>query len=107
MKGKNLEMKKEPRSFSFEQVFLSSKEYKVIFCIVVVIVMLRVALYASLLLGWKPTEWLAVILALIVIIENYIFGCALLLIPVMLVLRIILGFVLKKYPKIGKSNSAT
>ncbi|UTO28183.1 hypothetical protein [Bartonella harrusi] len=96
MKGKNLEIDKEPRSFLFEDVFLSSREYKVIFCIAVVIIVLRVALFVPILLGWKLTEWQATTLAFIILIVAFIAVCILLLIPVTLVLRIILGSVLKK-----------
>lgn len=96
MKGKNSTLDKEPRFFSFEEAFLTAKNYRVLFYISFIIMLFKAAIFVSLFLRWEPTEWQNSILVCVYILQGVIEWCILIFIPVMLVLRIILGYLLEK-----------
>ncbi len=96
MKGKNSTLDEEPHPFSFEKAFLSAKNYRVIFYISVILMLCRVAFIFSIFLNWEPAEWQKVILSVLYILQEVIWLCILVFIPVMLVLRIIVTCKLKK-----------
>ncbi|EJF97799.1 hypothetical protein LBE40_00150 [Bartonella taylorii] len=96
MQGKNSTLDKEPRFFSFEEAFLTAKNYRVLFYISVIIVLFRIAIFVPFFLSWEPTEWQKTILSGVYILQEVIGLCILAFIPVMLVLRIILGYLLEK-----------
>ncbi|EJF78608.1 hypothetical protein MCO_00593 [Bartonella sp. DB5-6] len=96
MKGKNSTLDKEPRFFSFEEAFLSAKNYRIIFYISVIIVLFRIAFFIPVFLGWQLAKWQNTALGTVYVLEEIIALCVLVFIPVMLVLRILLGYLLEK-----------
>ncbi|WP_375610221.1 MULTISPECIES: hypothetical protein [unclassified Bartonella] len=95
--GKNAPLDKEPRSFSLEEAFLTSKNYKVIFCIAFIVAALRTALlFVPMLLGWKLAEWEGYVVAALLLIMWLISWFIFLFIPVAFVVRIIFTVMLKE-----------
>ncbi|WP_375663572.1 hypothetical protein [Bartonella sp. CL63NXGY] len=102
--GKNAPLDKEPRSFALEEAFLTSKNYKVIFCIAFIVAALRTVLFIPILLGWKLAEWEGYVVAALLLIMELISEFIFVLIPVAFVVRIIFTRLLKK--KIDKLDQA-
>ncbi|WP_375607084.1 hypothetical protein [Bartonella sp. AC142YNZD] len=95
--GKNAPLDKEPRSFALEEAFLTSKNYKVIFCIAFIVAALRTALrFVPMLLGWKLVEWEGDVVAALLLIMRLISWFIFLFIPVAFVVRIIFTVLLKE-----------
>ncbi|WP_375626436.1 MULTISPECIES: hypothetical protein [unclassified Bartonella] len=92
--GKNASLDEEPRSFSLEEAFLTSKNYKVIFCIAFIISAFKVALVIF--FEWDLTEWSNYILFILTLILGFISTLLFVLIPVAFVVRIIFTRLLKK-----------
>ncbi|EJF87761.1 hypothetical protein [Bartonella rattimassiliensis] len=92
----NIRFDQELRSFSLEETFLTSKNYKVIFCIAFVISILRTVLFVSILLGWKLIGWemdvVTIPFLIVIILSMLLFGG----VPIAFVIRIILTGLLKK-----------
>ncbi|WP_375660978.1 hypothetical protein [Bartonella sp. CL71SXKL] len=91
---KNAPLYEEPRSFSLEEAFLTSKNYKVIFCIAFIITAFKVALVIF--FEWDLTEWSNYILFILTLILGFISMLLFVLIPVAFVVRIIFTRLLKK-----------
>ncbi|WP_041581490.1 hypothetical protein [Bartonella grahamii] len=89
--GKNALLDEEPRSFSLEEAFLTSKNYKIIFCIALIVVTLRMVLFV---LMWR--EWKGNVIAALFSIGEFILDLTFVLIPVVFVVRIIFTRLLKK-----------
>ncbi|WP_375623224.1 MULTISPECIES: hypothetical protein [unclassified Bartonella] len=90
--GKNSPLDEEPRSFSLEEAFLTSKNYKVIFCIAFIVAALRtVLLFVPMLLGGKGN-----VVAVLFFIEEFISMLLFVFIPVAFVARIIFTVLLKE-----------
>ncbi|WP_273758538.1 hypothetical protein [Bartonella sp. AU55XJBT] len=81
------EAHKRAHSFSFQQALLSAKDYKIIFAIAVIIIIWIMMLRIPNVLNWQLIGWQHVVHAVILKTTDFIIGCALLLIPVMLRLR--------------------
>ncbi|WP_375652757.1 hypothetical protein [Bartonella sp. MR110HLJHH] len=92
--GKNASLDEEPRSFSLEEAFLTSKNYKIIFCIAFIISAFKVALFIF--FEWDLTEWWNYILFILTLILGFISALLFVLIPVAFVVRIIFTRLLKK-----------
>ncbi|WP_375673235.1 hypothetical protein [Bartonella sp. TS82HLJMH] len=100
--GKNASLDEEPRSFSLEEAFLTSKNYKIIFCIAFIITAFKVALFIF--FEWDLTEWSNYILFILTLILGFISVLLFVFIPVAFVVRIIFTRLLKK--KIDKLDQA-
>ncbi|EJF98073.1 hypothetical protein MEI_00933 [Bartonella vinsonii subsp. arupensis Pm136co] len=96
---------KEARSFLFEEAFLSGKEYKVLFCLSTIIVVMRIGILAAMLLGWVSLGWQNNTLSIVLEGWDIVAVCLFVFIPVMFVLRILLEYLLKK--NIQKLEEAT
>ncbi|EJF79993.1 Uncharacterised protein [Candidatus Bartonella washoeensis] len=96
MRGKKAIFDKVKPVLSFEQTFLSTRDYKRIFCISVIFAVLRGSVLIPILAEWKLTEAEASVMAVLVFVLEMLSGVLFLLIPVMLLLRISLGYLLKK-----------
>ncbi|WP_406604093.1 hypothetical protein [Bartonella gliris] len=96
MKGKNLALDKAENPPAFEEAFLSSRDYKRIFCLSVTLVVLKCIFLAPILAEWKLTELEAGIVATFLLVLEMISLGLFLFIPVMLMLRILFGHLLKK-----------
>ncbi|WP_375684590.1 hypothetical protein [Bartonella sp. AP1QHHD] len=94
--GKNAPLDKEPRTFSLEEAFLTSKNYKVIFCIAFIVAALRTALFIPMLLEWKLAGWEGDVITILFCIVQVILDLIFVLIPVAFVVRIIFTRLLKK-----------
>ncbi|WP_375647064.1 hypothetical protein [Bartonella sp. AA56HLJMS] len=95
-KGKKSPLDKEPRSFSLEEAFLTSKNYKVIFCIAFIVAALRTALFIPMWLEWKLAGWEGDVITVLFCIVQVILDLIFVLIPVAFVVRIIFTRLLKK-----------
>lgn len=92
MKGKNLVWDKKPHSFSLEQTFLSTKDYKVICSISLIIMVCNVIFFIIMaLIGKQFQEFYVQIFAAQYIIMIYIY----LFIPIILAVRAFLGWLVK------------
>ncbi|WP_273760624.1 hypothetical protein [Bartonella sp. ML70XJBT.G] len=96
MKGKNWELDKDLRSFPFEEVFLSWRDYKIIFCICVIFVLCKEILFIPILLEWEFIEWEDYSLFSVFVWLEVITVCVFAFIPVILILYVILGHLLKQ-----------
>ncbi|MCZ2158719.1 hypothetical protein NPX99_05455 [Bartonella sp. 220] len=96
---------KEPRSFLFEEALLSGREYKACFCLSFIIVAIRIGILAAMLLEWVSPGWQNNTLSIVLVGWDIVAVCLFVLIPVMFVLRILLGYLLKK--NIQKLEEAT
>ncbi|WP_244426863.1 hypothetical protein [Bartonella senegalensis] len=105
MKEKNWALDKKTRFFSFEQVCLSSRDYKVIFGLSVIIVLCRVALFIPIFLEWKLTEWQKDTLDTVFALQGVVMVYVFLSIPIIFGLRIIVGYLLKKISQNWKKQS--
>ncbi|WP_375653562.1 MULTISPECIES: hypothetical protein [unclassified Bartonella] len=95
--GKNASLDEELRSFSLEEAFLTSKNYKVIFCIAFIVAALRTALLFLLMwLEWKLAGWEGDVVAALSLIMELISWFIFLFIPVAFVVRIIFTVLLKE-----------
>ncbi|WP_375656418.1 hypothetical protein [Bartonella sp. CM120XJJH] len=95
--GKNVPLDEEPRSFSLEEAFLTSKNYKVIFCIAFIVAALRTALLFLLMwLEWKLAGWEGDVVAALLLIMELISTLLFVLIPVAFGVRIIFTRLLEK-----------
>ncbi|WP_375636897.1 MULTISPECIES: hypothetical protein [unclassified Bartonella] len=95
--GKNAPLDEEPRSFSLEETFLTSKNYKVIFCIAFIVSALRTALLFLLMwLEWKLAGWEGDVITVLFCIVQVILDLIFVFIPVAFVVRIIFTRLLKK-----------
>ncbi|WP_345119201.1 hypothetical protein [Bartonella pachyuromydis] len=92
---KNGRRDKELGSFPFEGAFLSGKDYKIIFCICITIVLGKMALSIPNLAKWQLTVWEDYTLFSVFIGLEVLMVCVLALIPVILILYAILGYFLK------------
>ncbi|WP_244614006.1 hypothetical protein [Bartonella kosoyi] len=101
------EVDQKTRIFSLEETFLTSKNYKVIFCITFMISILRTVLVVPFLLGWKLTRWEGNVAAVVLLIMELISGFIFVFIPIAfaLVVRVIFTVLLSK--KIDQLEQAT
>ncbi|WP_212112413.1 hypothetical protein [Bartonella queenslandensis] len=90
----NAALDRKPRSFSIEETFLTSKNYKVIFCIAFMIEAFKIALI--LLFEWDLTGWWNYSLFILTLILGFISTLLFLLIPVGFLVRIIFTRLLQK-----------
>ncbi|WP_273760623.1 hypothetical protein [Bartonella sp. ML70XJBT.G] len=96
MKEKNEGLDKDLRSFSFEEAFLSWRDYKIIFCLCILIILGKMVLSIPTLLEWKLTVWEDYTLFSVFIWLEVITVCVFAFIPVILILHVILGHLLKQ-----------
>ncbi|WP_375679577.1 hypothetical protein [Bartonella sp. AP7XZML] len=92
--GKNASLDEELRSFSLEEAFLTSKNYKVIFCIAFIVSAFIMAFFMF--FKWDLTGWWNYILFILTLILVFISALLFVLIPVAFVVRIIFTRLLKK-----------
>ncbi|WP_273757326.1 hypothetical protein [Bartonella sp. MM73XJBT] len=96
MERKNGGLDKDLRSFSFEEAFLSWRDYKIIFCICILIVLGKMALFIPTLAKWELTVWEDYSLFSVFVWLEVITVCVFAFIPVILILHVILGHLLKQ-----------
>ncbi|WP_375610222.1 MULTISPECIES: hypothetical protein [unclassified Bartonella] len=92
--GKNASLDEELRSFSLEEAFLTSKNYKVIFCIAFIVSAFIMAFFMF--FKWDLTGWWNYILFILTLILVFISALLFVLIPVAFVVGIIFTRLLKK-----------
>ncbi|WP_208441526.1 hypothetical protein [Bartonella raoultii] len=105
MKGKNCELDKEPRSFPVEEVFLSWRDCKIIFCICVIFVVAKEILFIPILLEWEFIEWEESTVFSVFVFWEVVTVCIFAFMPIVLILYVIMGQLLKK--KIQKLEEVT
>ncbi|UNF28852.1 hypothetical protein MNL13_06505 [Bartonella krasnovii] len=98
-RGKNLRSDQELsdqelRSFSLEEMLLTRKNYKIIFCFAFILEAFKVALI--LLFKWDLTDWWNYSLFIFILILIVLSVLLFLLIPVAFVVRVIFTHLLKK-----------
>lgn len=100
MKGKNsvidTKLHKKPCSFSLEQAFLSKRDYKIIFSIAVIMVLGIMALAMPVMWQWKLLSWLRNTFFVLFLVLKFIKVYVFIITPIMLLLYILLGYLLKK-----------
>ncbi|EJF82506.1 hypothetical protein MCU_01429 [Bartonella elizabethae Re6043vi] len=91
MKEKNWTLEKQThksvRSFACQQALLSPRDYKVIFALAVIIILWSMILEIPNILNWQLTGWQYAVHFVAFRVTDAIEGCALFLIPVMLLIR--------------------
>ncbi|WP_375653556.1 MULTISPECIES: hypothetical protein [unclassified Bartonella] len=92
--GKNASLDEELRSFSLEEAFLTSKNYKVIFCIAFIVSAFTMAFFMF--FKWDLTGWWNYILFILTLILVFISALLFVLIPVAFVVGIIFTRLLQK-----------
>lgn len=80
----------------FEEALLSGREYRVLFCLSVIIVAMRIGILAAMLLGWVSPGWQNNTLSIVLVGWDIVAVCLFVFIPVIFVLRVLLGYFLKK-----------
>ncbi|CDO49586.1 hypothetical protein [Bartonella tribocorum] len=99
--------RRQPRSFSLEEAFLTHKNYKVIFYIAFIISILRTVSIIPMLFEWKLTGWEGNISIVLLFSMEFILEFFLMFIPVafVFVVRVIFTVLLNK--KIDQLEQAT
>ncbi|MET3589875.1 hypothetical protein ABID23_000963 [Bartonella silvatica] len=107
MKYKDSSYRKEMPHFSLKHVFFSFRDLRIIFYISVIIVVGRAVLFIPIMARWLLTVWEDYTLFAVFVVLEVITAGVVVLIPVILVLYILLGYLLKKYLEIRSGNQKT